>query len=179
MSSHGATLSRDRSDIVKDYILHASFLLLFPHFIWWFRLTTAGCVVSPHSIMMHHGIISKDARKQNIDYPEQHHTPHCWLSANMMYPANSTKSWTTQPRETLGWVVQLQFSLLKNFQIYISFQMMGNWLSFYLIIWKTLIKDTFSVNSMTTRTEIEKSNNIVFVDMWTGIFNIKIIIYNI
>ena len=35
------------------------------------------------------------ARKQNIDYVKQHHTPHCWLPAKVMYPANSTKrlSW--------------------------------------------------------------------------------------
>ena len=62
--------------------------------------TTAGHVVSPHSIMVHHGFRSEDvrhARKLNIDYTK-HHTPHCWLPAKVMYPANSTKcfSWLTR-----------------------------------------------------------------------------------
>ena len=47
------------------------------------------------------GFISKEvrrARKQNIDYARQHHIPHCWLPAKLMYPANSTKrlSWLTR-----------------------------------------------------------------------------------
>ena len=35
------------------------------------------------------------ARKQNIDFVKQHQTPHCWLPAKVMYPANSTRrlSW--------------------------------------------------------------------------------------
>ena len=61
--------------------------------------TTAGCVVSPHSIMMHHGFRSKVFRyvKSNINYFKQHHTPLCWLPAKVMYPADSTKhfSWLT------------------------------------------------------------------------------------
>ena len=31
------------------------------------------------------------ARKQIIDYVKQHHTPHCWLAAKVMYPVNSTR----------------------------------------------------------------------------------------
>ena len=45
--------------------------------------TTAGRVVSPCSIVVHHGFRSKEvrrARKQYIDYTKQHHTPHSWLS---------------------------------------------------------------------------------------------------
>ena len=61
---------------------------------------------SPCSIMMHHGFRSKEvrrARKQNIDYTKQHHTPHCWLHAKVMYPANSTKrfSWLTRSNPIL------------------------------------------------------------------------------
>ena len=43
---------------------------------------TTGRVASPCSITVHHGYISKEvmcARRENIDYPKQHHTPHCWL----------------------------------------------------------------------------------------------------
>ena len=36
--SHGVMLSRDWSDIVKDYILEASFLLLFFHCFCWFKV---------------------------------------------------------------------------------------------------------------------------------------------
>ena len=62
--------------------------------------TTAGHVVSPRSIMVLQGFRSKEARrarKQNIDYAKQHHTPHCWLPAMVLYPAMSTKrfSWLT------------------------------------------------------------------------------------
>ena len=48
---------------------------------------------------------------KNIDYAKQHHTPHCWLPAKMMYLANSTKrfSWLTRPTSSL---------LMKNVQIY-------------------------------------------------------------
>ena len=35
---------------------------------------------------------------KDIDYAKQHHTPHCWLPAQVMYPANSAKrfSWLTR-----------------------------------------------------------------------------------
>ena len=61
-------------------------------YVW--KGTTAGRVVSPCSIMVQHGFRGKEVRhtrKQNIDYATQHHTPHCWLPAMSMYPANSTK----------------------------------------------------------------------------------------
>ena len=53
--------------------------------------TTAGRVVSPCSIMVHH-------RKQYIDYVKRHHTPHCWFSDMVMYPAISANrfSWLTR-----------------------------------------------------------------------------------
>ena len=60
--------------------------------------STAGRVVSPCSIMMHHGFRSKEARRagsKNTDYAKQHHTPHCWLPAKVMYPQ-------TQPSVSLG-----------------------------------------------------------------------------
>ena len=49
---------------------------------------------------------------KNIDYAKQHHTPHCWLPAKVMYLANSTKrfSWLTRSVSIL---------LMKNVQIYI------------------------------------------------------------
>ena len=77
--------------------------------------TTTGHVVSPCSIMMHHGFTSNEvkcARKQNINYAKQHHTPHCWLPAKVMLPTNSTKHfyWLTHSTPIL---------LLKNIQIYI------------------------------------------------------------
>ena len=76
--------------------------------------TTAGRVISPSSIMVHHGFRTKEvrrARKQNIDYVK-HHTPHCWLPSKVMSPTNSTKhfSWLTH---------STNFLLLKNVQIYI------------------------------------------------------------
>ena len=63
--------------------------------------TTAGRVESPRHIMVHQGFRRKEvrrARQQNIDYTKQHHTPHCWLPAKVMHPANSTKhfSWLTR-----------------------------------------------------------------------------------
>ena len=76
----------------------------------------AGRVESPSFIMMHHGFRSKEARrarKQNIDYAKQHHTPHCWLPAKVMYPASSTKGfyWLTRSTSIL---------LMKNVQIYMK-----------------------------------------------------------
>ena len=57
--------------------------------------TVACRVVSARAIMMHDGFRTKEvrcARKQNIHYTKQHHTPHFWL------PANSSKhfSWLTR-----------------------------------------------------------------------------------
>ena len=48
---------------------------------------------------------------KNIDYAKQHHTPHCWLPAKVMYPANSTKRFTWLTRST-------SMLLMKNVQIY-------------------------------------------------------------
>ena len=89
-------LSCDRSDITKDYILCASFLLFFTASDG-SHGTTAGRAVSPRS---NHGFGSKEARharKQNIDHAKQHHTPQCWMPSKVMYPVNSTKhfSWLT------------------------------------------------------------------------------------
>ena len=78
--------------------------------------TTAGRVVSPRPIMVHHGFRREEERrvgKQNIDYAKQHHTPQSWLSANVMYPANLTKRFSGLTRST---PILL---LLKNVQIYI------------------------------------------------------------
>ena len=50
--------------------------------------SNAGRVESPSSIIMHHGFKSKEAcvhESKNIDCAKQHHTPHCWLSAKVMY----------------------------------------------------------------------------------------------
>ena len=71
--------------------------------------STAGRVMSPCSIMMHHGLGMQESK--NIDYAKQHHTPHCWLPAKVMHPANSTKrfSWLTRSTSIL---------LMKNVHIY-------------------------------------------------------------
>ena len=53
--------------------------------------TTTGRVVSPCSIMMHHGFRGKKVRragKEDIDYSKQRHSPHCWLPTKVMFPAN-------------------------------------------------------------------------------------------
>ena len=57
-------------------------------------------VTSPRSIMVHQDFTSKEVRRVkrlNIDNTKQHHTPHRWLPAKVMYPANSTNrfSWLT------------------------------------------------------------------------------------
>ena len=65
---------------------------------------TAGHLVSPCSSMMHRGLRSKN-------YAKQHHTPHCWLTAKVKYPANSTKCFSWLTRST-------SISLMKNVQIY-------------------------------------------------------------
>ena len=50
---------------------------------------------------------------KDIDYAKQHHTPHCWLPAKVMYAANSTKrlSWLTCSTPIL---------LMKHVHIYCS-----------------------------------------------------------
>ena len=49
--------------------------------------------------------------RKNIVFAKQHHTPHCWLPAKVMYPAISTKrfSWMTRSTSIL---------LMKNVQTY-------------------------------------------------------------
>ena len=66
-------------------------------------------MVSPRSITVHHGFRSQEARrarKQNIDYAKQHHTPHCWLPAKVMYPANSTNRFSWLTRSTAIFIVE-------------------------------------------------------------------------
>ena len=43
---------------------------------------------------------------KNIDYAKQHHTPHCWLVAKVMYPANSTKRFSWLTRSTPIFIVE-------------------------------------------------------------------------
>ena len=57
----------------------------------WYQLALSVC----------HRFRSKDvriARKQNVYYAKQHHTPHSCLLAKVMYPANSAKClcWLTR-----------------------------------------------------------------------------------
>ena len=49
---------------------------------------------------------------KNIDYAKQHHTPHCWLPAKVVYSANSTKRFSWLNRST-------SILLMKNVQIII------------------------------------------------------------
>ena len=73
------------------------------------KITTTCCVVLPHSIMVHHGFRSKEvkhARKQNIHYTKQHHTPYCWLPAKVLYPTNSTKHFFWLTRSTAIFIVE-------------------------------------------------------------------------
>ena len=49
--------------------------------------------------------------RYNINYAKQHHTPHCWLPAKVMYPANSTERFSWLTRST-------SIFLMKNIQIY-------------------------------------------------------------
>ena len=51
-------------------------------------------------------IEARRAKKQNIHYPKQHHTPHCWLPANVMNPANSTMSFSWLTRSTPIFIVE-------------------------------------------------------------------------
>ena len=114
-SARGGMLSRDRSEIVntKKYA-HRFFFYSFIASDG-SEGTITGRVVSSCSIMVHHGVRSQQAssaRKESIDYAKQHHTPHCWLPAKLMYPSNSTKRfyWLTRSTANL---------LLENVQIYI------------------------------------------------------------
>ena len=75
--------------------------------------TTAGRVVSPRSIMVHHGLRSKEvrcARKQNNDYAKQHHTPHCWLPTKVIYPANTSPIFIVVKRSNIN-ILILQYKI--------------------------------------------------------------------
>ena len=77
--------------------------------------TTAGRMVSTRSTMMLHCFRNKKARRainQDIDYPKQCHIPHCWLSAKVMYPANSTKSFSWLTRSTPIFIVEEHSSII-------------------------------------------------------------------
>ena len=79
--------------------------------------TTAGRVVSPRSIMVHHGLRNKKTRraiKQNIYYVKQHHTPHCLLPAKVIYPVNSTKYFSWLTRSTSIFVVGERLDIYQN-----------------------------------------------------------------
>ena len=43
---------------------------------------------------------------ENINYAKQHHTPHCWLPAKVMYPAISTKRFSWLTRSTAIFIVE-------------------------------------------------------------------------
>ena len=104
-------------------ILHlcASFLLLFLHCYWWFRrIHRRPCGIT---LFYHDSEVKRRGvqESKNINYAKQHHTPHCWLPAKVMYPANSTLrfSWLTRSTSIL---------LMKNVQVYIMpTQNFANW----------------------------------------------------
>ena len=82
--------------------------------------SAAGRVVLPYTIMVLHGFRSNRQGMQeskNIDYAKQHHTPHCWLPAKVMYPANSTKRFSRLTRSTSN-------LLMMNVQIYVYVNML-------------------------------------------------------
>ena len=43
---------------------------------------------------------------KNIDYAKQHHIPHCWLPAKVMYPASSIKRFSWLTRSTPNFIVE-------------------------------------------------------------------------
>ena len=45
------------------------------------------------------------ARKQNKDYAKQHHTPHCWMPAKVMYPTNLANRFSWLTRSTKIFIV--------------------------------------------------------------------------
>ena len=83
--------------------------------------TTAGRVVSPHSIMVQNGFSSKEVRrasKQNINYAKQQHTLHCWLPAKVMRPANSTKHFSWLTHSTPNFIVEEHSNIYIYIYIY-------------------------------------------------------------
>ena len=92
----------------KQHISHHSAFLLPSPDPDGSEVNTAGHVISPRSIMVHHGFRSEDVRctrKQNIDHPKQQHTTHCWLPAQVTYPATSTKSFSWLTHSTPLFIV--------------------------------------------------------------------------
>ena len=59
-------------------------------------------------------------KEQNIDHTKQHHTPQCWLTTKVTYPANSTKrlSWLT--RSTPIFVVEERSNIISNVQCFLT-----------------------------------------------------------
>ena len=72
----------------------------------WYHLVLLWCYMA--SEVKRRGV----QKSKNIDYTKQHHTPHCWLPAKVMYPANSTKRFSWLPRSA-------SILLMKNVQIYV------------------------------------------------------------
>ena len=75
----------------------------------WYHLVLSWCTM--FSEVTRRGVHESN----NIDFDKQHHTPHCWLPAKVMHPANSTKrfSWLTRSTSIL---------LMRNVQIYECYQ---------------------------------------------------------
>ena len=84
--------------------------------------TTADRVVSPRSIMVHHGYRSKEARRaiKNIDYAKQHLNPYCRLHGKLMYPANSTMLFSWLTRSTPIFIVEERSNIYIYIYIYMQ-----------------------------------------------------------
>ena len=61
-SAHGVIFSRDQSDIVKGYIFYVHRLYYSFSASDGSVGVTTGRVISPHSIMLHHGFRSEEVR---------------------------------------------------------------------------------------------------------------------
>ena len=72
----------------------------------WYHFVLSWCPMAS-------GVLRRcEQESKNIDYAKQHYTPHWWLPAKVMYPANSTKRFSSLTRST-------SILLMKNVQIYI------------------------------------------------------------
>ena len=60
----------------------------------WYQLVLSWCTMV--SEVKRRGM----QESKDIDYAKQHHIPHCWLPAKVMYPANSTKRFSLLTRST-------------------------------------------------------------------------------
>ena len=88
--------------------------------------TTVSRVVSPRSIVMHHGNRSKKARRERKQNPK-HLTPHSWLPAKVIYLANSTMSFSWLTLSTQVYIVEGRWNIytvnvwrIKRCLLYIS-----------------------------------------------------------